>query len=138
MDAARIKREALGLVIGLAIGAFATVLVWKIAPLFTRPSPAPVNLTQAPHVPPGSVLVNVSMTGFDPATIGAKAGQPIKLAFYRPNAQNCASEVVFPALGIKKELPPGQTTVVEITPPKSGPLAFACGMNMLKGKLIVR
>ena len=138
MDASKIKREALGLVIGLAIGAFACVLVWKIASLFTRASPARVNVTQSPHGPPGSVLVNISMVGFDPATIEAKAGQPLKLAFFRPNADNCAREVVFPGLGIRKELPPGQTTVVDITPPKSGPLDFACGMNMLKGKLIVR
>jgi plastocyanin domain-containing protein len=135
MDAGNIKRQALGLVIGLAIGALACVLVWKVAPLFNR---SDTKVTQGPHVPAGSILVNVSMVGFDPATIDAKAGQPIRLAFYRPNAQNCASEVVFPALGIRKELPPGQTTVVEITPPKSGPLVFACGMNMLKGKLIVR
>jgi len=27
---------------------------------------------------------------------------------------------------------------VEITPPKSGPLGFECGMKMLKGQLIVR
>lgn len=130
MNIARIKREALGLAIGLAIGAVATVLVWKAAPHRTA--------AQGPHVPPGAVLVNISMVGFDPATIDAKAGQPIKLAFYRPNAQNCAREVVFPDLGIKKELPPGQTTVVDITPPRTGPLAFACGMNMLKGKLLVR
>lgn len=133
MNAAKLKREVLGLVIGLAIGALATVLVWKIEPLLTA-----AKVTTGPHAPAGAVLVNVSMVGFDPATIEAKVGQPIRLAFYRPNAQNCASQVVFPTLGIKKELPPGQTTVVEITPPTSGPLAFACGMNMLKGKLIVR
>ena len=144
MDAGKLKREALGLIIGLAIGALACFLVWKLAPRITKFTVATrqplvgANLTQGPHAPPGSVLVNVSMIGFDPATIDAKAGQPIKLAFYRPNAQNCASEVMFPALGIKKELPPGQTTVVEVTPPTTGPLAFACGMNMLKGKLIVR
>ena len=78
------------------------------------------------------------MTGFDPAEIPAKAGEPLKLAFFRPNANNCASEVIFPELGIRKQLPPGETTVVDLTPAKSGSLGFACGMNMLKGKLIVR
>jgi protein SCO1 len=95
-------------------------------------------VTQGPQAPPGSVLVNVNMTGFDPALIEAKAGQPLKLAFFRPNEANCAREVVFPGLGIRKELPPGQTVVVEITPSKSGPLSFECGMKMLKGQLIVR
>ena len=140
MDARNIKRQALYLV----IGALGCVLVWKIAPLLTtsrfatRAAPAGANVTQGPHAPPGSVLVNVSMTGFDPELIPAKAGQPLKLAFFRPNAANCAREVVFPDLGIRKELPPGQTVVVDITTPKSGPLGFECGMKMLKGQLIVR
>ena len=140
MDASNIKRQALYLVI-CALGC---VLVWKIAPLLRtssfviRVAPAGANVTQGPHAPPGSVLVNVSMIGFDPALIPAKAGQPLKLAFFRPNAANCAREVVFPGLGIRKELPPGQTVVVDITPPKSGPLVFECGMKMLKGQLIVR
>ena len=139
MDA-NIKRQALYLV----IGALGCVLVWKIARLLStssfviRVAPAGANVTQGPHAPPGSVLVNVSMIGFDPALIPAKAGQPLKLAFFRPNAANCAREVVFPGLGIRKELPPGQTVVVDITPPKSGPLGFECGMKMLKGQLIVR
>jgi hypothetical protein len=140
MDASNIKRQALYLV----IGALGCVLVWKIAPLLStssfgiRVTPAGANVTQGPHAPPGSVLVNVSMIGFDPALIAAKAGQPLKLAFFRPNAANCAREVVFPGLGIRKELPPGQTVVVDITPPKSGQLGFECGMKMLKGQLIVR
>jgi hypothetical protein len=144
MDASNVKRQALNLVIGLAIGALGCVLVWRIAPVFstsgfgTRAAPPSANVTPAPHAPPGSVLVNISMVGFDPASIEAKAGQPLKLAFFRPNAANCAREVVFPGLGIRKELPPGETTVVDITPPKSGRLGFACGMNMLKGQLIVR
>jgi len=140
MDASNIKRQALW----LAIGALGCVLAWEIAPLLStsglvnRVPSAGANMTQGPHAPPGSVLVNVNMIGFDPAVIPAKAGQPIKLAFFRPNAANCAREVVFPDLGIRKELPPGETTVVDITPPKSGPLGFECGMKMLKGQLIVR
>jgi hypothetical protein len=140
MDASNIKRQALYLV----IGALVCVLVWKIAPLLItfsfgiRVAPASANVTQGPHAPPGSVLVNVSMIGFDPALITAKASQPLKLAFFRPNAANCAREVVFPGLGIRKELPPGQTVVVDITPRKSGPLGFECGMKMLKGQLMVR
>src|SRR5262252_7273797 len=139
MDARNIKRQALYLVIALGC-----VLVWKIAPLLStssfaiRVAPASANVTQGPHAPPGSVLVNVSMTGFDPELIPAKAGQPLKLAFFRPNAANCAREVLFPGLGIRKELPPGQTVVVDITPPQSGPLVFECGMKMLKGQLLVR
>jgi len=139
MDASNVKRWALYFV----IGALGCVLVWKIAPLLRtsgsgKAASAGANVAPGPHAPPGSVLVTVSMVGFDPDSIPAKAGQPLKLAFFRPNDANCAREVVFPDLGIRKELPPGQTVVVDITPPKSGPLAFECGMKMLKGRLIVR
>ena len=140
MGGSNIKRQALYLV----MGALACVIVWKFAPRLSkfsfvrRAAPADVNVTQGPQVPPGSVLVTVSMIGFDPASIPAKVGQPLKLAFYRPNDANCAREVVFPDLGIRKELPPGQTVVVDLTPPKSGTLGFECGMKMLKGQLIVR
>jgi hypothetical protein len=135
MDPGTLKRQGLYLVIGV-IGAVGCVLVWKMAP--HRAPPAGANVMQGPHAPPGAVLVNVSMVGFDPAVIPATAGQPLKLAFFRPNAANCAREVIFPDLGIRKELPPGQTVVVDITPAKSGTFGFECGMNMLKGKLIVR
>ena len=133
MAASNIKRQALYLV----VGALACVLVWKIVPLLGT-SGSGARVAAGPHAPPGAVLVNISMVGFDPASIEVKAGQPLKLAFFRPNAANCAREVVFPDLGIRKELPPGETTVVDITPPKSGPLDFECGMKMLKGQLIVR
>lgn len=134
MSGINIKRQALYLGIG-ALGCF---LVWKMAPRAGTVTPTDPVVTQGPHAPPGSVLVNITMVGFDPEVIEAKAGQPLKLAFFRPNAANCAREVVFPALGIRKELPPGETVVVDITPPKSGPLDFECGMKMLKGQLIVR
>ena len=130
--------------IWIAIGALGCVLAWKAAPLF-RPSSVAMRdvhgeaqVPPGPHPPPGSVLVKVSMVGFDPAEIDARAGEPLKLAFFRPNAANCAREVIFPDLGIRKDLPPGETVVVEITPGKSGPLVFQCGMKMLKGKLIVQ
>jgi hypothetical protein len=96
------------------------------------------SLTQTPHAPPGSILIDVSSSGFEPASITARAGQPLKLAFFRIDAANCAREVVFPAFGIRKELPPGQTVVFDVTPPKSGVFSFECGMKMLRGSLVVR
>jgi hypothetical protein len=93
---------------------------------------------QGPQVPTGAMLVNVSSSGFEPARIPAKAGQTLKLAFFRADAQNCAREVIFPGLGIQKELPPGQTVVFDVTPRKSGSLSFSCGMKMLHGELLVQ
>jgi hypothetical protein len=97
-----------------------------------------VEAPEAPNAPRDAVLVTVSSAGYDPARIDAKAGQPLKLAFYRPNAQNCGGVVTFPDLHLSQELPPGKTTVVTIVPRKTGPISFACKMGMLKGQLIVR
>ena len=46
-------------------------------------------------------------------------------------------QVVFGDFGIAKDLPAFKTTPIEFTPDKSGEFTFACGMNMLRGKLIV-
>lgn len=107
-------------------------------PFIYRVAPGSGLVTQGPKVPAGAVLVNVSSSGFEPAHIPAKVGQPLKLAFFRADAQNCAQEVVFPELGIQRALPPGQTVVVDVTPRRSGSLAFSCGMKMLHGELLVR
>jgi hypothetical protein len=107
-------------------------------PFIYRVSAGTGNLSQGPKAPSGVLLVNVGSGGFEPARIPAKAGQPLKLAFFRPDAQNCAREVVFPDLGIRKELPPGQTVIVEVTPKNAGSLGFSCGMKMLHGELLVQ
>lgn len=130
-------RTVARLALSLAFLALAFILVWKLG----LPTPTPhvaTDVGQPPQVPPGAILVNVNMIGFDPDSIPATAGRPLKLAFYRPVPSNCTREVVFPSLGIRKELPPGETVIVEITPQKSGRLAFECGMKMLKGQVVVQ
>ncbi len=59
-----------------------------------------------------------------------------ELCRYRVDEKNCASEVVFPSLNIRKTLPVGQTTIVEVTMKDSAELNFGCGMGMLKGTLV--
>jgi Cupredoxin-like domain len=90
------------------------------------------------RVPSGAILVRVSSAGFDPSLIPVKAGRRVKLAFFRQDAENCGREVVFPALGIQRELPVGQTVVIDVTPRKTGSLSFSCGMKMLHGELLVQ
>ena len=91
-----------------------------------------------PDAPRDAILVTVSAAGYAPSRIDAKVGQPLKLAFYRPDAQNCGGVVNFPDLHVSQDLPPGKTTVITVVPRKTGPLSFACKMGMLKGQLIVR
>jgi len=84
-----------------------------------------------------AIKVTVNAKGFQPSRIEVKENQKVKLAFYRADAQNCANEIAFPSLGIRKPLPAGKTTGVEVTPKASGDLNFTCGMGMLRGTLVV-
>ena len=98
------------------------------------------NLTIAEESTESSktIKVTVSSEGYQPESIQVKKGQPVKLAFYRADADNCGGEVVFPKLNIKKKLPVGKTVPIEFTPQESGELAFTCGMDMMRGKVIVQ
>lgn len=82
--------------------------------------------------------ITVSKDGFEPKSIGVKKGQTVKLAFVRTDEENCGEEIVFPAQNIKKPLPLNESVPVEFTPTESGEIAFTCGMNMLRGKVLVQ
>ena len=75
--------------------------------------------------------------GYSPDVIVVKQGVPVRLNFYRDETSSCSEQVIFGDFGIAKDLPAFKTTPIEFTPDKSGEFTFACGMNMLRGKLIV-
>lgn len=92
---------------------------------------------KAANVPPGATKITVSADGYEPASISVKKGEPVKLAFYRADSDNCGGEIVFAKQKIRKKLPVGKTVLVEFTPTEAAEIAFACGMDMLRGKLVV-
>jgi Cu+-exporting ATPase len=75
--------------------------------------------------------------GYSPSTIAVHAGAQVRLMFDRRESGECSSHVVFSDFGIDKTLPAFETTAVEFTPKEPGEYEFACGMNMLHGKLVV-
>ena len=75
--------------------------------------------------------------GYTPDTILVQAGKPVRLQFYRDETADCSERVVFDAFGINQTLPAFTTTTVEFTPKTPGEFPFRCGMNMLKGLLVV-
>ena len=85
-----------------------------------------------------SAAITVTEKGFEPAIVTLRAGAPAKLTFTRKTDATCATEVVFPDFNIKKELPLNEPVTVEFTPKKTGTLSYACGMNMLRGQVVVR
>lgn len=88
-------------------------------------------------IPAGAVKISVTKDGFTPEEITFKKGQPLKLAFYRADAENCGSEIVFKDLNIKKNLPVGEVVVVDIPTESEKTFTFTCGMNMYKGQIVV-
>lgn len=85
----------------------------------------------------GAIDIQVG-SEFAPATIVAKAGEPLTLRFHRGKEASCGDEVIFPALNQTHKLGENQVTTVQFTPEKAGELAFTCGMNMMKGKIVVQ
>ena len=73
--------------------------------------------------------------GYSPSVVRVRAGQPVKLEFYRDETSSCTEEVVLPDFGIRTYLPAHQTTSIRITP-AAGSYEFACGMGMVRGKIV--
>ena len=84
---------------------------------------------------PGEVVITVD-GGYSPALIRVKAGRPVRLIFDRKDTSSCSEEVVFPDFGIRKFLPTGKRTPIDITPAEPGRYEFMCGMSMLHGAVI--
>ena len=75
--------------------------------------------------------------GYSPDLIVVKQGRPVRLAFYRDETASCSEEVIFGDFGIARALPAFKTTPIEFVPDKAGEFTFTCGMNMIRGKLVV-
>src|SRR6266508_3621108 len=83
-----------------------------------------------------TATVEVTDKGFEPPSLKLKAGAPAKVTFVRKTDATCAKEVVIKEYKIERKLPLNEPVTVEFTPRK-GEFTFACGMDMIKGKLVV-
>ena len=108
-------------------------IVWVLW-YFLYASGPPVAANVAEGVQEVRILVK---GGYTPDTIVVRAGVPVRLQFYRDETADCSARVVFEGFGIDVPLPAFETTAVEFTPPEAGEFPFRCGMNMLKGLLVV-
>jgi hypothetical protein len=83
-----------------------------------------------------TATISIGEAGYEPARLTLRAGVPARLTFIRTTDKTCGTEISFPALDIKRALPLNEPVAIEFTP-KAGELAFTCGMNMLKGAIVV-
>lgn len=82
--------------------------------------------------------VLVTEKGYEPAKLTVQAGQAARITFIRTTDKTCGTEVVFPSLNIRRALPLNEPVVIEFTPKASGEIGFVCGMNMLRGNVVVQ
>jgi plastocyanin domain-containing protein len=102
-----------------------------------RPTGSPFASSQTESVRAVGVKVTVK-GGYAPDVIVVKQDQPVRLDFYRDETASCSEQVKFPDFGITRDLPAFKTTPIEFTPANAGEFKFTCGMNMMRGKLIVQ
>lgn len=87
---------------------------------------------------PKTVRISVTKDGFSRTSISGEVGSRLTLIFTRRTSEGCGSKVVFPELGITKNLPVGKPVTVVITPKKEGTINFSCGMGMYKGSIVAQ
>src|SRR6266702_612014 len=75
--------------------------------------------------------------GYSPELVQVRQGVPLELTFDRQESGDCTSRVVFPDFRTSAALPAYQQTTVRLDPAEAGQFGFACGMNMIRGTLVV-
>ncbi|HEY7441838.1 MAG TPA: cupredoxin domain-containing protein [Vicinamibacterales bacterium] len=118
----------------LVVTAVGLALVTGILLFFFGPRKAVAARAAASGVQEVDILVQ---GGYSPAIVQARRGQPLRLRFNRQESAACSDVVVFPDFGVRRDLPAFRTTIVEIVPDRNGEFTFVCGMNMLRGTLVV-
>jgi hypothetical protein len=103
----------------------------------SAPAASPTTGAQAGSANLQAAKILVTEKGFEPDRVSLRAGSPARLTFVRTTDKTCGTEVVFASLNIKRTLPLNEPVAIEFTPAKTGEVAFACGMNMLKGVVVV-
>ncbi len=84
----------------------------------------------------GEVVIRVD-GGYAPNVVRGTVGVPLRLVFDRVDDSACSEEIVMPDFGVRRFLPSGERTAIEITPTAAGRYQFTCGMGMLRGAVVV-
>jgi plastocyanin domain-containing protein len=118
-------------VLGAMAGGVGLIMV--VAPAKGGPSTARTPSTLAS----GIVTVQVNDQGFFPSSISIGAGQAAELEFTRTTEETCAASVVFPELGITRELPLNRPVRVPVPADQTRTLAFQCGVGDHRSAVVI-
>jgi plastocyanin domain-containing protein len=85
-----------------------------------------------------TVRIEINAQGYQPANFKLRRGVPARVTFVRTTDATCVREIVLTDFRVRRELPLNEPVVMSFTPKKRGSFTFACGMDMMRGQLIVR
>lgn len=97
-----------------------------------KPKPTP-----EPEVKPAvqRLSVGLGQYGYDPETLNAKAGIPIKLTVAK--GEGCAAGFLMPGLNVSADNSKGPATI-DLPALDAGSYQFMCAMQMVSGTLVVK
>jgi hypothetical protein len=118
------------------------VLLFAFALACSKRSETSTDPAPAPMVDPtAGARVMVGEHGFVPGSLAlakGPAGSTAPVTFLRTTDATCAKEVVFPDVGIKKDLPLNTPVTIDVPADAARTLTFQCGMAMYNGALVVK
>jgi len=111
----------------------------------TSPIVNPVNPpTTEATIPPAApaipeLFLNAQNDGYNPQTLYASAGVPLKLNVVTNNTRSCAIAFVIPELNYETLLPVSGLTTIDIPAQSAGKvMAFTCSMGMYTGEIVFK
>lgn len=82
--------------------------------------------------------IEIGKMGYSAKRVALQADVPARLVFTRTIDGGCALQIQIPDLGVEPtDVPLNEPTPIEFTPEEEGEYTFACGMDMMKGTLLV-
>ena len=82
--------------------------------------------------------VAITASGFTPAKVEVPAGSHVKLRVTRQVESTCGTDLVVAGKKVTEQLPLNKPVEVDLGVVSRGEVAFSCGMNMLKGTVVVQ
>jgi plastocyanin domain-containing protein len=112
-----------------------------LAPACGKRSEPPESMSTPILVSQDGARVTAGAHGFAPSSLSlpkGAVGSTVPLTFVRTTEDTCAREVIFPEVGIKRDLPLNTPVTIDIPADAARTLVFQCGMGMYKGAVVVR
>lgn len=130
--------DASGATVQITSGARAGDAVVTKGSFFVRAERERLGLRPPPRQQPTrDARVMITDKGFEPDRLTISSAGPVLVTFVRTTDNTCAKDVAVPSQNIKRALPLNQPVVIELTQTR-GEIAFTCGMNMLRGAIVVQ